>query len=188
MKDEGSLSVVVADEEGKKASVSIKLNATNNPPAINILKSEVDVSSTKILTIKDNSILMAEEVIATWSDDRTDANKCTVSIKYNGAEVKNGDSFRNDGTLSITVSDDEGKSSTVEIKLTATNNAPQIDVKKGEVDVSSTKTLTINDNSLLMGDEVIVIWSDDRTETDKCTVSIKYNGADVKSGDSFRNE
>ena len=78
---------------------------------------------------------MGDEVIATWNDDRTDAEKCTVSIKYNGTEVKSGDSFKYQGTLSITISDDEGASSSADISLNVNNNPPKINVIISEINV-----------------------------------------------------
>jgi hypothetical protein len=174
-KDNGTISITVTDGEGLSATAEIKLNATNNPPQINIIKPEVDVSATKTLTIRDNSVYMDNEAVASWTDDRTAVDSLTVSIKYNGNEVKSGDSFRDSGTISITVTDDEGLSSTAEIKLNATNNPPQINIVKPEVDVSATKTMTIKDNYIFMDNDVVASWTDDRTAVDSLAVSIKYN-------------
>ena len=176
---EGTLVLTVTDADGKSSSVNIKLNVVNNAPTIDLKQSEVDVSKPKVVSIESNKLTIWWDVIATWSDDKT--QNCTVSLTLDGKEVKSWDTLDKEGTLVLTVTDADRKSSTVNIKLNVVNNAPTINIPQSNINIYWEIQITISGNKLLLWSEEIASRTDDRTEN--CTVSIKFNGKEVKSWD-----
>ena len=69
--------------------------------------------------------------MASWSDKHT--TKCKAELSFNGREVKSGDVLSEPGKLTLTITNDQGKSSTAEIILT--NEAVIGEAKIGDMQV-----------------------------------------------------
>ena len=172
-----TLSVSVSDWEWKTTSINIKLIISNWAPEISMLKEEVDVTGGKKVSINSNKLLIWSESVASWSDDNT--QNCKVSLKFNGEEIQNWTTIKEKWTLTLIVTDEEGKSSSINIKISITNNAPEISMLKEEVDVTGGKKVSINSNKLLIWSESVASWSDDNTQN--CKVSLKFNGEEIQN-------
>ena len=172
-----------ATDEAKNTSTTVtsKVNTSNKAPSIDLKKSQIDVSKWKVVSIEWNKLIIWWETVATWSDDKT--QNCKVSLTINGKEVKSWDTLKDDGTLVLTITDENWESSTVNIKLNATNNAPEINLKQSEVNAFWWVKVNITDNKLLLWGEEVASRSDDRTEN--CTVSLKFNGKEIQSWDTI---
>lgn len=84
-------------------------------PDLTVVQPEVNVFGGATLSITDTQLLIGGELVASWSDKRT--KQCKVGVTVNGSEVKNGDTVGEPGTLVLTVTNDQGKSTTAEITL-----------------------------------------------------------------------
>ena len=60
------------------------------------------------------------------------------------------------------------------------NHAPEISVVMAEVNVWGGKILEVRDSKLIVGEDVVITWSDDHTLD--CEVIISLDGAEIKSG------
>ena len=58
------------------------------PPTITVKIAEVDISGDKLMRIDANQLVIGEEVVATWTDDRTAV--CTATVTVGGKIVKSG--------------------------------------------------------------------------------------------------
>ena len=85
-------------------------------PSLNILKPEVSVFGGVTLQLTDTQLLTDGEVAVEWSDKFTE--KCQVTLSLNGREVKSGETISEPGKLTLTVTNNQGKSSSAEITLT----------------------------------------------------------------------
>ena len=179
----GTLTLQVMDWAQQKVSKTIQLTETivNGAPTIDIKKPEVDVSQWKEVIIGDDKLTIWWEEIATWSDDRT--KKCEVTLSFDWKEVKSKDVLKDAGTLTLTVTDEDEKSDTKTIKLNVVNNEPVIKVEKEQLNIYWGATVNISNNQLMLWDELMASWSDDRTE--KCEVSLMFNWSEVKSWDTL---
>ena len=179
----GTLTLQVMDWAQQSVSKTIQLTETivNNAPTIDVKKPEVDVSQWKEVIISDDKLTIWWEEIATWSDDRT--KKCDVSLSLDWKEVKSKDVLKDAGTLTLTVTDEEEKSDTKTIKLNVVNNAPVIKVEKEQLNIYWGSTVNISNNQLMLWDELMASWSDDRTEN--CKVTLMFNWSEVKSWDTL---
>lgn len=70
----------------EKEVVTPDLDVT--PPVISVKMSEVDISGGKVLRIDGSQLLIGEDVVATWSDDKTES--CTVTVHAAGMTVQSG--------------------------------------------------------------------------------------------------
>ena len=177
-----TINLKVTDEAGNTNSASINVNVLNNAPVITA-KSSVNIFWWEKIDISNNKLLLGDEEIASRSDDKT--QNCTVSVKFNGKEVKSWDAINptgNNDKISITVTDDKGKYDSKEISVNVLNNAPVI-TAKSSVNIFWWEKIDISNNKLLLGDEEIASRSDDKTQN--CTVSVKFNGKEVKSWDAI---
>ena len=95
--------------------------ATNNPdtinekPTITIYKSEVDISTPKILSANKNEAFIWDELVASWHDDKTDS--CSVNFILVNNFVYPGDTLNRPGVFSIIVSDEKGETNSADIHL-----------------------------------------------------------------------
>lgn len=178
----GTLSITVTDEAGNSKNTSIKLNTINNAPEVSVHKEMVDIAAWKTISIDWNQLTIWDEVVASWEDDNT--KECSTSIKFNGEQIKSGTIIKDEWTLSITVTDEEGLSSSINITLFINNWAPEISILQPEVDVSQWKTISKQGNKLLLWTETIASWTDDNTTN--CTLSLKFNDEEIKTGTSIR--
>ena len=64
---------------------------------------------------------IGETEVATWSDDKSAADKCTVVLSFTeaGTTIKSGDTLDKAGTLALTVTDEAGNKAERSITLTA---------------------------------------------------------------------
>ena len=84
-------------------------------PDLTVVQPEVNVFGGATLEITDTQLLIGGAVVASWSDKRT--KQCKVGVTVNGKEVKSGDTVGEPGKLVLTVTNDQGKSTTAEIML-----------------------------------------------------------------------
>ena len=85
-------------------------------PDLSILLPEVNVFGGTEVQITDTQLLIGGKLVASWSDKYSD--KCTATLTLNGSEVKSGDTVSEPGTLVLTVTNGQGRSSSAEITLT----------------------------------------------------------------------
>ena len=62
---------------------------------------------------------------------------------------------------------------------------PTITVKMTEVDISGGKQLRVDASQLLIGEDIVATWSDDKTEV--CKVTVTVAGVEVQSGAMLNN-
>ena len=117
--------------------------------------------------------------MASWSDKET--TTCEVKLTVDGEEVKAGTSLTDEGTIILTVTDGAGESKSITVKLKITNGAPEIKLELSELNVFAGAEVSIADNKLMIGGEVVASWTDDRTE--QCEVKLTLDGKEVKAGD-----
>ena len=84
-------------------------------PDLTVVKPEVSVFGGAEVEINDSQLLIGGEVVASWSDKHTD--QCKASLSFGTQEVKNGDTLSMPGILTLTVTNDQEKSSQAEITL-----------------------------------------------------------------------
>ena len=85
-------------------------------PEIMVLVPEVNVFGGATVVLRDSELLLDEEIIAKWSDKRTE--KCKVVLSFNEKEVKDGDILNEAGTLTLTVTNSQEHSMKAEVTLT----------------------------------------------------------------------
>ena len=155
------------------------------PPKIDIINSEVDISGWKKVEISWNKLIIWWNIVASWSDDHT--KDCKVQITMDWNTISSGSTINKAWTLTLKVSDNAGNTKTATIKLNVIDlNAPTINVTKPEINVFWWAKITISDDKLLLWDQEIANWSDKKTQ--KCKVSIKFNGQEVQSWDILNQE
>ena len=106
----------MTDEAGNSKSVTVKLILDEVFPDLTVMKQEVNVFGGAQLTITDKALLIEGDSVASWSDKYT--AECKVVVKFNDKEVKSGDTLDEAGLLTITVTNNQEKSSTAEISIT----------------------------------------------------------------------
>lgn len=149
-------------------------------PVISLLCDSMDVYGGKVLLIGDSTLALGDSTIVVWSDDSTHAKECEVLLSFEGEPICSGDTLDRAGILMLCVSDKSQNSSMQEIKLVTLNDAPEISVVMAEVNVWGGKKLEVKDSKLIVGEDVVITWSDDHTQD--CEVIISLDGADIKSG------
>ena len=85
-------------------------------PDLSILQPEVNVFGGAEVQITDTQLMIGGKLVAEWSDKRT--QQCKATLTFNGYEVKGGDMLSEPGTLMLTVTNEQGRSSSAEITLT----------------------------------------------------------------------
>jgi hypothetical protein len=106
----------VTDEAGNSNTATVKLVLDEVFPDLTVMKQEVNVFGGAQLTITDKALLIEGDSVASWSDKYT--AECKVVVKFNDKEVKSGDTLDEAGLLTITVTNNQEKSSTAEITIT----------------------------------------------------------------------
>ena len=99
-------------------------------PTITLVTSSVGIYGGKVVTIEAGKLSIGETEVATWSDDKSAADKCTVALSFTEAgtkadadtkaatTIKSGDTLDKAGTLTLTVTDEAGNSASKDITLT----------------------------------------------------------------------
>ena len=102
-------------------------------PDITVVKPEVNAFGGLTVEIQASQLLLEGETVMTWSDKNTP--QCEVAVKLDGQAVNSGDVLSKAGTLTVTVTNGQGKSSSADILLTidAVSGAVQIgDMQVGQ--------------------------------------------------------
>ena len=174
------------------------------------MSSSVGVYGGKVVTIETGKLSIGETEVASWTDDKSAADKCTVALSFTEAStkaateattnaevatdnesdtkadtkaattIKSGDTLDKAGTLTLAVTDEAGNSASKDITLTEDNSAPEVKVLKESVDVYGGKAVTAKDNTLSIGDDAVLQWTDDHG--DECTLTLALDGAEVSIG------
>ena len=150
-------------------------------PNISLNQREVDITWWKQLRISWNQLYIWNDLVASWTDDVSD--NCNVVLSFNGKNITSWTTLTESWTLTITVTDWAWNKKTTTIKLNVTNNAPSIDLKVSEINSFWWISVSISNNQLSIWWNIIASRSDDRTSN--CTVSLKFNGNDIKSWDTL---
>ena len=91
-------------------------NVINEPPTITVFSEEISVNTPKTLSVKENEAFIWDELIASRNDDKTD--NCSVSFIHINKYVYPGELIDKQGNFLIIVSDDGGKTSYANVRVT----------------------------------------------------------------------
>lgn len=111
----GTLSLTVTDEAGNSSVATIKLKMQETHPDITIYKSEVNIFGGATLGIHSGYLSINDEEVMAWSDRYTE--NCSVAVTFDGNTLSDGAVLSKAGTLTVTVTNRQGKSSVAEITL-----------------------------------------------------------------------
>lgn len=118
----GKLTLSVADEAGNSSSSSVTTTVDSNAPQIILASEEVNVFGGLELTSAGGALFIGENEIARWSDDKTSAEQCTVTVTLDGETISLGTVLDKAGVLKFVISDGAGNASG-ERTVTLTDNA-----------------------------------------------------------------
>ena len=149
------------------------------PPTVTVYISSVDITGVEEIRISDNELYVGDKLVASWTDNVT--KNCKVRISFDGVVISSGEVARHSWTLSLVVTDDAGNSGQKVINLVLEEVFPELNILQPVVDIFGGVAVHITDTQMLIDDEVVVEWSDKRTE--KCKVSMSLLNAEVKDGD-----
>ena len=91
------------------------------------------------MTIETGKLSIGETEVATWSDDKSAANKCTVALSFAeagtkaGTAISNGSTLDKAGTLTISVTDESVNKTEKSITLTATLSYTSVAPSKAKI-------------------------------------------------------
>lgn len=111
----GTLSLTVTDEAGNSSVATIKLKMQETHPDITIYKSEVNIFGGATLGIHSGYLSINDEEVMAWSDRYTE--NCSVAVTFDGNTLSDEAVLSQAGTLTVTVTNRQGKSSVAEITL-----------------------------------------------------------------------
>lgn len=155
-------------------------------PEISVILAKVNVYGGKTVIIESGSLSIGDSLTATWTDDRSSADKCRAEVSFTeetetkaATAISSGDIIDRAGTLRLSVADEAGNTSEKSITLTAPNDAPQLTVIQSEFNVYGGKTLMVEGNVLRIGGKDAASWTDDH---DSLTVTLTLDGTPVESG------
>ena len=123
LSEAGILTLTVTDEAGNAASAGITLTRVDSgAPVITLEITEYNVIAGVKVSVQGSQLLFDDKTAASWKDDFT--AECTVSLLFKNtagteAEVKDGATLSEAGTLTLTVTDEAGNASSAAITLTA---------------------------------------------------------------------
>lgn len=153
-------------------------------PTITLVTSAVGVYGGKTVAVADGKLSIGETEVAIWTDDKSEVSKCMADLAFTASAtgsksetITSGATLDKTGLLALTVTDEAGNSSSKDITLTEDNNAPELTVLKDNVDVYGGKTVTAADNTLSIGAEPVLQWTDDHG--DECTLALELDGTSV---------
>ncbi len=157
-------------------------------PTITLVTSAVGVYGGKTVAVADGKLSIGETEVATWTDDKSEVSKCKTDLSFTASApgskaetISSGATLGQAGTLNLTVTDEAGNSASNDITITEDNSAPEVKVLKESVNVYGGKATTTKDNTLIIGEDAVLQWSDDHG--DDCTITLDLNGAVVNLGD-----
>jgi len=111
----GTLTLTVTDAAGNASTATITLVLKEVHPDITVYMPEVNVYGGVRLSIRTNQLSIGGETVMAWND-RYD-NNCTVTVTQGDRTLVDGDTLSEPGTLDVTVTNRQGKSSSAEIIL-----------------------------------------------------------------------
>lgn len=165
------------------ASCGTEQPADKTAPAISVIyEGVVDVTGGMVVKTAGASLRIGDLEIATWSDDRTAAEMCTVKMEFDGKTIRDGATLDKTGWLVLSVSDEAGNSSSSSVATWIDSNAPQITLAIEEVNVFGGLELTSAGGALFIGENEIARWSDDKTSAEQCTVTATLDGEAISIG------
>lgn len=85
------------------------------PPTITLKKASMEVAKGKTIAINGKMLHIGNDLLASWSDDRSET--CQVTLMLNWKPITSWTILNDDGTLTLTVSDEAGNASKVDVKL-----------------------------------------------------------------------
>lgn len=85
------------------------------PPTVNVNKSSVDISWWKEIRISGNQLYIWNEIVASWSDNKT--KNCSVLLSINWKTITSWTTISEEWTLTIKVSDEAWNIKSTDIKL-----------------------------------------------------------------------
>jgi len=130
----GALTLTVTDAVGNASTATITLVLKEVHPDITVYMTEVNVYGGVRLSIRTNQLSIGGETVMAWND-RYD-NNCTVTVTQDDRTLVDGDTLSEPGTLIVTITNRQGKSSSAEIILVS--KAPYVHIaitnlKPGEI-------------------------------------------------------
>lgn len=162
--------------------VSCEKEDSKAPQITVINDGPVDVTGGEVVKTAGASLRIGDLEIATWSDDRTAAEMCKVTIAFDGKAISEGTTLDKAGKLTLSVADEAGNMSSSSVTTWIDSNAPQITLASEEVNVFGGLELTSAGGALFIGENEIARWSDDKTSADQCTVTATLDGEAISLG------
>jgi len=162
--------------------VSCEKEDSKAPQITVINDGPVDVTGGLVVRTSGASLKVGDNEIATWTDDRTAAEMCKVTIAFDGKAISEGTTLDKAGKLTLSVADEAGNSSSSSVTTWIDSNAPQITLASDEVNVFGGLELTSAGGSLFIGENEIARWSDDKTSAEQCTVTATLDGETISLG------
>lgn len=104
-------------EDGPDDPIDVK---DTTAPTINVSKSEVDITWWKEVHISGNQLYIWNEVVASWSDNKT--KNCTILLSLNWKTITSWTTISEEWTLTMKVSDEAWNIKSSDIKLNKTVN------------------------------------------------------------------
>ena len=86
-------------------------------PKVSVLLSDVNVFGGKTVTLETGKLSIGGTEAATWTDDKTVADKLKAEVTFDGKAIGSGTALSESGTLTVTVTDEAGNSSSGSINL-----------------------------------------------------------------------
>lgn len=77
-------------------------------PTITITVNEFNVFGGKTVTLEVGKLSIGGTEAATWTDDKTVADKLKAEVKFDGKAIGSGTALSESGTLTVTVTDEAG--------------------------------------------------------------------------------
>lgn len=103
-------------------------------PTVSVSQTTVNVFGGAKVEVKTSQLLIGGDVVASWTDETT--QQCKVEMKCNDHAVNNGDTLDEEGILTLTVTNNDGNSSSIRITLinTAVSTLPSFQTLTLQVD------------------------------------------------------
>lgn len=130
----GALTLTVTDAAGNASTATITLVLKEVHPDITIYKTEVNVYGGARLNIRSDHLSIGGEIVMAWNDQYT--TNCTVIVTKGDNTLQDGDLLSEAGTLNVTVTNRQGKSSSAVITLVSKAPYKHIainDLKPGDI-------------------------------------------------------
>ena len=155
-------------------------NVDTKAPVISVSLSSVNVIGGQEATLGTSELKIGTKTVATWKDDISAT--CKAGLELDGKAISSGTRLSEPGKLKLTVTDEAGNSASAEITLTNEDTkAPTIEVKIAEKNVVAGVKVKVDGNQLFFDDQVAASWIDDYSES--YTVELNIAEEKINSGD-----